>query len=229
VIGSAKVALRPRQYALERGHNAYERGDYAASLREWSRAASQGDPEALYRLGLLHARGHGVLANLADAAAYYRRAAEHGHAEAQHQLSLLHLEGYRARLTSFARWYAAAAERDQEAADRNQALLFPHGFDVPQDPAAALRWSRAAAEQGIADAQANSGLIYARGIGCEPDYEEAHRWYHLAAEQGNTAAELGLVSSTPMATAWRRTFRQRRTGTERQPTTAMLRRKWRWG
>jgi hypothetical protein len=101
-----------------------------------------------YRLGLLYARGHGVVANLADAAGWYRRATEQGHAMAQHQLSLLHLNGYRAHASSFARWYGSATKRDPEAADRNRALLFPNGFDVPQDPAEALSWSRAAASRG---------------------------------------------------------------------------------
>ena len=177
---------------VDRGHDAYERGDYSAALKEWSAAAVAGDPEAFYRLGLLYARGHGVIANLADAAGWYRRAAELGHAMAQHQLSLLHLEGYRAQASSFARWYGSAAKRDPEAADHNRTLLFPNGFDVPQDPAGALHWSQAAAEQGIADAQANTGLIYARGIGCEPDYRKARHWYSLAAAQGSAAAELGI-------------------------------------
>ena len=53
--------------AVERGADAYERQHYAAALKAWSTAASAGDPEASYRLGLLYARGHGVLANLADA------------------------------------------------------------------------------------------------------------------------------------------------------------------
>src|SRR5439155_21230874 len=91
--------------AVERGADAYERADYAAALKEWSAAASTGDPEASYRLGLLYARGHGVLANLADAAARYRRAAEEGHAAGQHQLSLLPPDHYSAHAsTSLARW-----------------------------------------------------------------------------------------------------------------------------
>jgi uncharacterized protein len=182
-----------RKSAVERGGEAHARGDYAAAFREWSVAASAGDPEGSYRLGLIYARGHGVIANFADAAANYQRAAEQGHAEAQYQLSLLYLADSRADLpTSFARWYRAAAECDKEAAERNRALLFPNGLNVPPDAAAALHWSRAAAEHGIADAQANTGLIYARGVGCERDYQEARRWYELAAAQGSAAAELGL-------------------------------------
>ena len=193
VVGTCGLA-RPIPRWSEAG-TAYERADYRCRLQGVvSAPRSAGDPEALYRLGLLYARGQGVLANLADAAVWYRRAAEQGHAEAQHQLSLLHLDGYRAQAID-------GPSRDgterlpsatPTAADDNRKLLFPNGLDVPQDPAEALRWSRAAAEQGIADAQANTGLIYARGIGCERDYREARRWYQLAAEQGSAAAELGL-------------------------------------
>jgi uncharacterized protein len=123
---------RQAKCPVERGADAYERQDYAAAAIAWSAAASAGNAEASYRLGLLYARGHGFLANLADAAAWYRRAAEQGHAAAQHQLSLLHLDGYRAHAgLSFARWYGTAAERNPEAADYNRTLLFPNGYEVP--------------------------------------------------------------------------------------------------
>jgi uncharacterized protein len=65
VIGSSR---KPTS-AVQCGAEAYERADYAAALKECLAAAAAADPEASYRLGLLYARGHGVLANLADAAA----------------------------------------------------------------------------------------------------------------------------------------------------------------
>jgi uncharacterized protein len=175
-----------REAPIQRGLAAYQRADYTTALEEWSAAAANCDPEALYQLGLLYARGHGVLANLADAAHYYLQAAKQGHAEAQYQLGLLHFGGTRGDQSSgCAKWHGAAALQ-------NRKLLFPNGLDVPLDSSEALRWSRAAAEQGMAKAQAVTGLIYARGFGCERDYLEARRWYLLAAAQGNAAAELGL-------------------------------------
>ncbi len=183
---------RRRRTAISRGLAAYAREDYATAFRELSAAESSGDAdaEALYRLGLLYARGGGVIANLAEALLYYQRAAQQGHAEAQFQLSLVHLGRSGAhRSVPFQDWYRAASERDKEAADRNRELFFPNGFDVQQDAAEAARWSRAAAEQGIADAQANTGLIYARGVGCEPDYAEARRWYLLAAQKQRELSE----------------------------------------
>src|ERR1700746_215315 len=108
------INLRRPRCPVERGRRAHERADYATALREWLVAAAAGDAEASYRLGLLYARGQGVLASLADAAAHYQRAAEQGHAAAQHELGMLHLDGNRAKgATSFASWYWTAAEREE--------------------------------------------------------------------------------------------------------------------
>src|SRR5439155_14758349 len=98
------------QTAAQRSGAAYERGEYGTAFREWSELAATGDPEALFRLGRLYARGHGVIANLADAARCYLGAAEQGHAEAQYQLGLLHLGRQRdGGLAGIEAWYQAAA------------------------------------------------------------------------------------------------------------------------
>jgi len=82
---------------LRTGLAAYAQDDYGSAFRQLDKAAQAGDAEAQYRLGLLYARGKGVIGNLGDAIAWYRRAAEQGHAEAQYQLSLAYLNGGRAR------------------------------------------------------------------------------------------------------------------------------------
>src|SRR5437764_3276375 len=74
--------------ALEAALAAYAREDYLDAARKLTTLAGAGDPEAQYRLGLLYARGKGVLGNLGDAVVWYRRAAGQGHPEAQYQLSL---------------------------------------------------------------------------------------------------------------------------------------------
>src|SRR5207249_5384354 len=96
--GHARAVIELRKHrrhhpptAAQRSVAAYERGEYGAAFKEWSELAAAGDLEALYRLGQLYARGHGVIANLADAARCYLGAAEQGHAEAQYELGLLHL------------------------------------------------------------------------------------------------------------------------------------------
>src|SRR5258706_7639566 len=79
--------------ALRAALAAYAREDYPAAARMLTTLAQAGDPEAQYRLGLLFARGKGVLGNLGDGIVWYRRAAEQGHAEAQFELSLAYLYG----------------------------------------------------------------------------------------------------------------------------------------
>ena len=61
--------------------------DYAAALKEWSAAAAAGDSEASYRLGLLCARGHGCIANLADAGVRYHEREQ----DSSHEVCSMHL------------------------------------------------------------------------------------------------------------------------------------------
>ena len=63
---------------FEAGGSAYEQKHYLKALDNWRRASALGHTEALYRIGLLYARGEGVLHNLADAVVWYRQAAEAG-------------------------------------------------------------------------------------------------------------------------------------------------------
>src|SRR5437764_4539627 len=123
---SARDGHAPEGRAVKAGLAAYAREDYAGAYRGFWRAAAAGNPEGQYRFGMLYARGHGVLANLADAVFWYRKAAEQGHADAQYQLSLAHLYGSRPPY-GFDAWYEAAAQGDRMAADRNFALFFPNG------------------------------------------------------------------------------------------------------
>ena len=61
---------------LRTGLAAYAQDDYGGAFRQLDKAAQAGDAEAQYRLGLLYARGKGVIGSLGDAIAWYRRAAE---------------------------------------------------------------------------------------------------------------------------------------------------------
>ena len=80
----------------ERGHAHYDRGEFLKALGAWRRGGESGNPEAQYRVGLLYARGEGVLRSTPDAVTWYQRAAEQGHVEAQFQLGLIYLHGARA-------------------------------------------------------------------------------------------------------------------------------------
>jgi len=45
---------------FQRGYAAFQSGDYAIALREWTPLAKQGDADAQFNLGLMYANGDGV-------------------------------------------------------------------------------------------------------------------------------------------------------------------------
>ena len=59
---------------FQRGLAAHEKREYFKAIDAWKRAAEQGDVEAQYRIGLLYARGEGVIQSIPDAVIWFKRA-----------------------------------------------------------------------------------------------------------------------------------------------------------
>ena len=72
---------------------AYNDGDYATALQEFSLLAEQGDAVAQHELGLMYANGEGVLQDHSKAVRWYRLSAEQGDIDAQYSLGLMYSEG----------------------------------------------------------------------------------------------------------------------------------------
>ncbi|MCH9750275.1 MAG: sel1 repeat family protein, partial [Proteobacteria bacterium] len=72
------------------GWGAYFEGDYKTALKEWQSLADQGDADAQYSLGLMYAKGDGVLKDYKQAAKWYQKAADQGDADAQYILGLMY-------------------------------------------------------------------------------------------------------------------------------------------
>ena len=181
---------------FEVGKQAYEKGDYAAALKEWEPLAEQGAPHAQYNLGLMYAKGIGVKPDLTKAAEWYQKAAEQGVVPAQYNLALLYSNGDGvAKDSALAlKWFQKAAERgDAQAATGLAAML--EDESAFKNPVEAEKWYRKSAEQGIASAQFNLAVMYDIGQGVKPDYAEAVKWYKKAADQGYAAAlcNLGIL------------------------------------
>ena len=70
----------------KKGYAAYQSGDYATALREWTPLAKQGDAVAQYNLGNMYRLGQGVPKDDKTAVKWYRLAAEQGYARAQYNL-----------------------------------------------------------------------------------------------------------------------------------------------
>ena len=87
----------------------------------------------------------------------------------------------------------AEAERGDDQAQYNLAVMYNNGRGVAQDYKEAVKWFRKAAEQGLAEAQFNLAMIYNNGQGVAQDYKEAVNWFRKAAEQGLAEAQSKLA------------------------------------
>ena len=76
-----------------KGFAAYNSGDFATALREWTPLAEQGNASAQYNLGFMYKNGEGVLQDYKTAVKWYRLAAEQGHAKAQGNLGVMYAAG----------------------------------------------------------------------------------------------------------------------------------------
>ena len=78
---------------FDKGFAAYQSGDFATALREWTPLAEQGLAEAQFNLGQMYRRGEGVLQDDKTAVKWYTLAAEQGDADAQNNLGLMYHRG----------------------------------------------------------------------------------------------------------------------------------------
>jgi TPR repeat protein len=107
---------------FQKGLTAYESGDYATALREWTPIAEQwGVAVAQYGLGRLYDKGRGVPQDYKTAVKWYRLAARQGHTDAQHNLGQMYRkgEGVPQDYKTAVKWYRLAAEQGDANAQNN--------------------------------------------------------------------------------------------------------------
>ena len=68
---------------LQKGEDAYDKGDYETALREWTPLAEKGNATAQSSLAVIYAKGQGVPQDYKTAFKWYKLAAEQGVANAQ--------------------------------------------------------------------------------------------------------------------------------------------------
>ena len=107
---------------FDAGVAAFERGDYAAALREWRPLAEQGYADAQTALGIMYRNGDGVPQDYVEAVAWYRLAAEQGHAGAQNNLGAMYYngEGVPQDHVQAHMWLSLAASRGHDKARNNR-------------------------------------------------------------------------------------------------------------
>ena len=190
------ISLAVTAYAgqFEDADAAYDRGDYATTVRLLKPIAEQGNAKAQYNLGIMYDKGQGVPKDDTEAGKWFRKAAEQGNAFAQVNLGFKYAKGQGVPKddTEAVKWFRKAAEQGIPKAQFNLGIMYEKGQGVPKDYAEAVKWHRRAAAQGHAKAQYNLGFLYAKGQGVPKDDTEAAKRWRKAAELGYARAQYNL-------------------------------------
>lgn len=166
-------------------------GDFLDVLR---RLAQGGDGYFMYRVGRMHARGTGVVRDLAEALRWYRSGAAAGSPEAMVALAqaLIDGRGTDKDAGEGLTWLGAAVAKGSAEAKYRLAGITLEGKLVSRDAAEAVRLYTRAAGQGNTSAMIDLGLMYDNANGVPADYRKAEELYRRAAELGNSAGMVNL-------------------------------------
>jgi len=152
VILAFLMTLSPSVMAqdFQKGLAAYNAGDYATALQEWTPLAEAGDEVAQYNLGVMYGNGRGVVQDYKEAVKWYRLSAERGDASAQYNLGNMYKNGDGAPqdYKEAVKWYRLAAEQGYAMAQTNFGFMYDNGQGVLQDNATAHMWYNIGAANG---------------------------------------------------------------------------------
>ena len=139
-----------RSADFDQGFAAYESGDYATALREWTPLAKQGNARAQHKLGVIYDNGQGVPRDYKTAEKWYTVAAEQRNAPAQYNLGQMYDKGLGVPqdYKTAVKWFTLAAEQGNANAQGNLALMYAFGAGVLKDYVYAHMWGNVAATNG---------------------------------------------------------------------------------
>lgn len=136
------LASNLQEIALDRGSDAWARGDYKKALKLLSPLAESGNAVAQHRIGVMYVLGQGVEKDSAKAVEFYTKAAEQGQAESQNGLGLRLLWGDGADKDpkKAAAWFTAAANQGVNDSASWLGDMYLKGDGVAQDPVEGYKW-----------------------------------------------------------------------------------------
>jgi len=149
---------------LQKGIDAYEKGDYATALEEFKPLAEQGYADAQFGLALMYYEGTGVPQDHKEAIKWYTKAAEQGDADAQYSLAWVFDRGIEVPqdYKEAVKWYTKAAEQGHASAQYNLAWMYYDGEGVSQNFVHCYVWNSLAAASGDKTAIINQEIVAKR-------------------------------------------------------------------
>jgi TPR repeat protein len=135
---------------FQKGLAAFQAGDFATALQEWTPLAEAGDATPQFVLGLMYSNGEGVPKDYAEAMKWFRLAAEQGDAAALKNLGVMYEDGKGVPkdYAEAAKWYRLAAEQGEAFAQATLGFMHQYGRGVPQDNVMSHIWYNIASANG---------------------------------------------------------------------------------
>jgi TPR repeat protein len=130
------------EITLDRGSDAWARGDFKKAMKLLKPLAEAGQPIAAHRLGVMYVLGQGVDKDSAEATKWFTQAADQGQGESQHSLGLRYLwgDGVDKDPQQAAAWFTQAANQGIPDSATWLADMYWNGNGVTADPVEAYKW-----------------------------------------------------------------------------------------
>ncbi len=152
-LALALVTSAPALADVKTGVEAWQRGDYAAAIKEWRPLAISGNADAQFNLGQAYKLGRGVPVDLLQAEDWFRKAALQGHAQAEDNYGLVMFQnGNRQQAMP---WIRKSADRGDARAQYIYGTALFNGDMVTKDWVRAYALMTRASASGLAPASAS--------------------------------------------------------------------------
>jgi TPR repeat protein len=170
--------------------------NYSEALNWYELADSNGNTDAIYRLGLLYENGQGTIQDYSTSYRLYSQAKEKGHVESIYRLGIAYQHGLGVDIntilapdysTAYRYLSLASGNRNSKAQDQI-ALMYLHGRGLERDYQMALKWFTSASESMNTLGCYRRGTDFFYGYAVEQDYAIAKIYLQEAAKgRGNNA------------------------------------------
>ena len=180
---------------FEDGIRFYASKNYSQAAGLFKKAADQGNAQAEYNLGIMYAKGEGMLQDYQQAYFWLHKAADKGIGGAEYNLAIMYDNGLGVDrdypVAAF--WYRKAIQHGVTLANFNLGVMYDNGLGIAQDYSQAASLYLYAADRDVAQAQYNLAILYESGLGVAKNYAQAAVWYHRASELGISQAQTALT------------------------------------
>lgn len=145
---------------LDQATKAYNSKNFTEAIKLFQAAASAGDAQAMFSLGIMYARGEGVAANKQEAFKWYKKSAEAGNMKGMFNTGVMLFmgDGVTKDLNAAFSWTRKTADAGYADAMYNLALMYENGYGVSANKDLAKSWYKKASDLG----HANAMIAYAK-------------------------------------------------------------------